>query len=161
MENGKTFAANAEKKARQYSKHTKSLTLADDSGLMVSFLNGKPGVYSARFAGSGCTYADNNKKLLRLMRKVPASKRSAKFVCVISLYENGRRVESVRGECRGRIADAEKGKRGFGYDPVFIPFGHSKTFSELGEAVKGRVSHRGQALRAARKAVFRYLKKIR
>ena len=161
VENGKTFAANAEKKARQYSKHTRTLTLADDSGLMVSFLNGKPGVYSARFAGPGCSYQDNNRKLLGLLKKVPPSKRTGKFVCVMSLYENGKRVATVRGECRGTIASAEKGKHGFGYDPVFVPQGHSRSFAELGAAAKGRVSHRGRALRAAKKAVLRYLGRSR
>ena len=77
VENGKTFAANADKKARQYSRHARALTLADDSGLMVSALKGKPGVYSARFAGPGCTYRDNNRKLLRLLQKVPLSRRGA------------------------------------------------------------------------------------
>lgn len=159
IENGKTFAANAEKKARQYSKHTRELTLADDSGLMVSFLNGKPGVYSARFAGPGCSYEDNNRKLLRLMNKVPKTGRGAKFVCVMSLYENGRRVDTVRGECRGSIAFTEKGKHGFGYDPVFVPSAQSKTFAELRASAKGRISHRGKALSASKRAILRYLKK--
>ena len=158
-ENGKTFAVNADKKARQYSKHTRALTLADDSGLMVAALNGKPGVYSARFAGPGCTYRDNNRKLLRLLQKTPLSGRGAKFVCVMSLYAAGRRIAAVRGECRGRIAFEEKGKHGFGYDPVFIPSGQPKTFAELGARTKGRISHRGRALRAAKKAVLRYLKR--
>lgn len=161
VENGKTFVANADKKARQYSRHTRALTLADDSGLMVSCLNGKPGVYSARFAGPGCSYEDNNRKLLRLLKKVPPSKRGAKFVCVMSLYENGKQVDSVRGECRGSIAFAEKGKHGFGYDPVFVPQGHSKTFAQLGAAAKGKVSHRGRALRAAKKAILKFLRKSR
>ena len=150
LENGKTFAANADKKARQYSRHTRALTLADDSGLMVSALKGKPGVYSARFAGPGCTYRDNNRKLLRLLQKTPSSKRAAKFVCVMSLYENGRRVAAVRGECRGKIAFEERGKYGFGYDPVFVPKGHSKTFAEMGPHAKAGMSHRGRALRLVR-----------
>ena len=160
VENKKTFAANAEKKARQYSKYTKALTLADDSGLMVSYLKGKPGVYSARFAGPGCTYHDNNRKLLRLLKKVPVSKRRAKFVCVMSIYDNGRRVNTVRGECQGKIAAEERGKHGFGYDPVFIPKGFQKTFAELSPKTKNQISHRAKALKAAKKVISQYISKI-
>lgn len=161
VENGRTFIANADKKARQYSRHTRTLTLADDSGLMVSALNGRPGVYSARFAGAGCTYQDNNRKLLKLLAKTPPSRRGAKFVCVMSLFEKGKKIASVRGECQGKIADAERGKHGFGYDPVFVPSGQSRTFAEMPSGVKGRMSHRGKALRAAKKAVLKYLRKRR
>ncbi len=157
VENGKTFEANARKKASTYAKFTKTLTLADDSGLAVFSLNGRPGVYSARFAGSGCTYDDNNKKLLRLLAKKPNSSRWAKFVCVMALYDGGKFVAVVKGECYGRIADSSKGKNGFGYDPVFIPRGFSKTFAELSPRVKNKISHRGKALRAAKEAVLRYL----
>jgi len=160
-ETGKTFEENASLKAAHAAKTLNRWVIADDSGLIVSFLNGKPGVYSARFAGPGCTYQDNNRKLLRLLKNVPASKRRAKFVCVMSLYENGRRVRTVRGECAGRIGFAERGKRGFGYDPVFIPQGSSKSFAELGPAAKNKISHRGKALRAAKKVVLNYLKKNR
>ncbi len=155
-EDGRTFEENAKKKARFYAKRTKALTLADDSGLMVSCLNGKPGVYSARFAGPGCTYHDNNEKLLCLLKRFPSSKRQAKFVCVMALYDRKGLVEVVRGECRGKIAFSQKGARGFGYDPVFIPAGFSKTFAELSPKTKNRISHRGQALRKARRVILRY-----
>ncbi len=158
-EDAPTFEGNAEKKARIYSKKTRSLVIADDSGLMVSALRGRPGVYSARFAGPGCTYQDNNRKLLKLLAGTPPSRRGAKFVCVASLYDKGKKIASVRGECRGRIAFAEKGKHGFGYDPVFIPAGRSKTFAEMGAPAKARLSHRGKALRAAKRAALRYLRK--
>lgn len=148
-EDGRTFEANARKKARVYSKHTRSLTLADDSGLMVNYLRGKPGVYSARFAGPGCTYHDNNQKLLRLLKKIPAARRVAKFVCVMALCDKGRLTQTVKGECWGKIAFSERGKNGFGYDPVFVPRGFSKTFAELKSHTKNRISHRGKALRAA------------
>ena len=147
-ETGKTFEANARLKARDYSKHTHLLTLADDSGLRVDALNGKPGVYSARFAGSGCTYHDNNQKLLALLK---GKRRRAKFVCVMSLYDNGRCVNTVRGECKGSVAFSQRGKHGFGYDPIFIPRGFTKTFAELGPAVKNKISHRGKALRKVKK----------
>jgi XTP/dITP diphosphohydrolase len=155
-ENGKTFEANARKKAGHYSRFTRRLTLADDSGLMVDFLKGKPGVLSARFAGEPCSYADNNRKLLGLLGSLPPERRAAKFVCVMALYDSGRPVKVVRGECRGRIASAEKGRNGFGYDPVFIPKGFKKTFAELSPSTKNRISHRGKALRLAKRAILDY-----
>lgn len=158
-EDGKTFEANARKKARSYAAHTKSLAFADDSGLMVSWLNGRPGVYSARFAGPGCTYDDNNKKLLRMLKGVPVSGRGAKFVCVIAVYDGKKFIGSVKGECRGRIAFEEKGRNGFGYDPVFIPNGFSKTYAELLPAAKNKISHRGRALRKAKSLILKYLSK--
>ena len=157
-EDGRTYEANAKKKARAYSKVTKRLTLADDSGLGVTRLNGRPGVYSARFAGAGCTYQGNNRKLLKLLKGLPDAQRAAKFVCVMALYDNGRFIETVRGECAGKIAHAVRGANGFGYDPVFIPKGFSKTFAELSAAEKNKISHRGKALRLAKKAVLRCLK---
>ena len=158
IENGRTFEANAKKKARIYAAHTKTLTLADDSGLMVSALNGKPGVYSARFAGENGTYQDNNRKLLKLLKNIPEPKRKAKFVCVIAIYDGKKFVKTVRGECLGKIAHTERGKNGFGYDSVFIPEGHSNTFAELAPAEKNRRSHRAKALRLAKDIILKYLK---
>ncbi len=158
VENGRTFEANARKKAYAYSRHARTLVLADDSGLSVSALNGKPGVYSARFAGPGCTYADNNEKLLRSLRGIPQERRKAKFVCVAALYDNGRSVAVVKGICRGRITDRSLGQCGFGYDPVFIPEGQSRTFAQMSRRMKNKLSHRGKALRAAKKAVLTYLR---
>ena len=160
-ENGKTFEANARKKARVYSRHTKMLTLADDSGLMVSALNGRPGVYSARFAGLGCTYRDNNRKVLRLLGNAPASKRKAKFVSIVALYDSGKFVGVVKGECQGRIAFTEKGKNGFGYDPIFIPNGFTRTFAELSPRAKNRLSHRAKTLRKAKRFILRFLRNSR
>ncbi len=157
-ETGKTFDANARIKARAYSRHTQALTLADDSGLMINALNGKPGVYSARFAGPGCAYQDNNAKALRLLKNTPAAKRKAKFVCVMALYDAGKFVASVRGECAGKIAFAARGKNGFGYDPIFIPRGRTKTYAQLSKSSKNKISHRARALRAAIKVILKYLK---
>lgn len=157
-ENGRSFEENAKKKARFYARHTGMLTLADDSGLMVPTLRGKPGVYSARFAGPGCTYRDNNQKLLRLLADKQGKKRQARFVCVMSLYARGKFVAVVKGECMGRIASSEKGRNGFGYDPVFIPKGFSKTFAELPPSVKNKISHRAKALGAVKKAILSFLK---
>jgi XTP/dITP diphosphohydrolase len=156
-ETGKTFEANARLKAAAFSKHAHALALADDSGLMVHALNGKPGVYSARFAGPGCTYDDNNRKVLRLLEHKKS--RRAKFVSVIAIYDDGRFVKAVKGECFGRIAAAPRGKNGFGYDPIFIPGGFSKTFAELSKTVKNSISHRGRALRKAKKVILARLKK--
>ena len=156
-EDGKTFEENAEKKARVYSKRTRSLVLADDSGLCVRPLGGKPGVYSARYAGPKCSYEDNNIKLLGQLRLIPWPKRRATFVSVISIFDQGRKIATVRGECDGRIGFIEKGDFGFGYDPIFIPEGMSKTYAELNSAQKGKISHRGRALRAAKKALLKYL----
>lgn len=155
-ETGKTFEANARLKAKYYAKHTGLLTLADDSGLMVNCLGGKPGVYSARFARPGCTYRDNNRKLLNLLKKVPAAKRKAKFVCVIAVHKGSKCLGVAKGECPGSIAFAARGKNGFGYDPVFIPKGFSKTYAELAPAVKNRTSHRGRALGAAKRIILKF-----
>ena len=154
VEDGRTFEQNASKKARVYSLWAQKLTLADDSGLAVDALRGKPGVYSARFAGPGCTYADNNRKLLRLLAGKTGAARGATFRCVIALYDNGRRVAVFRGAARGRIAPTPAGANGFGYDPIFIPNGFQKTFAQLTPAQKNHLSHRGKALRAA----LRFLK---
>ena len=160
VEDGKNFIANARKKARWVSLHTKVLTLADDSGLMVFSLQGKPGVYSARFAGPGCSYRDNNRKLLTLLKMHPASKRAAKFVCAMALYDKGRPVAVVQGECRGHIAHTERGQKGFGYDPVFIPTGHTKTFAEFSASQKNQISHRAKALRAICPAILKFWGKV-
>ncbi len=159
VENCDTFEGNAEKKARVYSKRTKSLCVADDSGLMVRALNGKPGVYSARYAGKNCTYDDNNRKVLSALARAPWPKRTAKFVSVVSVYDNGRKIKTVRGECVGRIGFMPKGDNGFGYDPIFIPKGSPKTYAEMTSEAKNGISHRGKALRKAKKVIQVYLKK--
>ncbi len=131
--------------------------LADDSGLEVDALNGAPGVHSARFAaldigGAGnSSTAENNEKLLRLMRDVPLGKRFARFRCVIALTAVGPdpvQVETFEGACEGRIETSPRGLGGFGYDPLFTPNGYNQTFGELGEAVKNGLSHRSKALAA-------------
>lgn len=160
-ETGRTFEANARLKARYYSKKTGLFTLADDSGLMVHALNGRPGVYSARFAGPGCTYDDNNRKVLRLLKGKKGSSRSATFVCVVALYDAGKPVAVVRGECPGSIAEEPRGKRGFGYDPIVVPRGMKKTYAELTPDQKHRVSHRGKALQKAVKKIRTYWGKRR
>ena len=147
-EDGATFLANAVKKAVQTSRHTILPVLAEDSGLEVRSLGGKPGVRSARFAGKNQDDRANVEKLLRLLCGVPPERRQGRFVCVMALAAGGRIIRTFHGVCRGTIAAGRAGRGGFGYDPVFIPAGFRKTTAQVSPAVKDRVSHRGQAARA-------------
>ncbi|HBG93012.1 MAG: non-canonical purine NTP pyrophosphatase, RdgB/HAM1 family [Nitrospirae bacterium GWF2_44_13] len=148
-EDGKTFEENAVKKARAVSKYTKMPALADDSGLEVYALDGAPGVFSARYAGEG---ADDRKdiknyeKLLKEMNSLPDDKRIGRFVCVIALAFPDSRVETFSGYAEGLIGKKPKGANGFGYDPVFYPKGHGRTFAEMSDKEKDLLSHRGVAL---------------
>lgn len=148
-ETGKTLADNALLKARKAARHTGRLSLSDDTGLEVAALDGRPGVYSARFAGSGCTFEDNNRKLLRLLKGVPASQRKAVFRTVVAAVFPDGREKLFEGRCPGWITEAVLGAQGFGYDPVFRPRGSKKTFAELTLAEKNRLSHRAKAFRKA------------
>ncbi len=159
-EDGDTFEKNASKKAAEISRVTDKVTLADDSGLMVDALKGKPGVRSSRFAGERADDAKNNSKLLEALEGIPSEKRTARFVCVISIAQNGIILDTVKGACEGRIAFAPRGSSGFGYDPLFISPHHDKTFAELGPAVKDRTSHRYRALRKAKESLERILKDL-
>jgi XTP/dITP diphosphohydrolase len=148
-ERGATFAENALLKAEYYHAQTGWLTLADDSGLAVAALGGRPGAHSARYAGAGASDADKVAKLLAEMESVPAPERSARFVCVIALVGQGVR-ETFTGECRGMITCVPRGTGGFGYDPVFVVSGSARTFAEMTRAEKSALSHRGHALRQVR-----------
>lgn len=142
-----TFRGNAEKKARELAVATGLWALADDSGLEVDALEGAPGVLSARYAGEPADDEANNRKLLGAMEGV--ANRTARFRCAIALSDPEGRVSSVEARCEGRIADAPRGRNGFGYDPLFIPEGSGQTFAEMDEAEKNRISHRGRALELA------------
>lgn len=145
-ETGKTFEENSFIKAKAIFDKCRMATLADDSGLCVDFLDGAPGVYSSRFAKDGATDRENNEKLLTLLKSLPKEKRTAKFVCVITLIlKDGEKIV-VRGECKGKIQEAETGKHGFGYDPLFIPEGYSVSMAELDPSEKNRISHRAKAV---------------
>jgi XTP/dITP diphosphohydrolase len=180
VENAPTFAGNATKKAVELAKWLASVSinhqpsainfvLADDSGLEVDALDGAPGVHSARFAAMDSTKsgntpdADNNAKLLRLLKDVPLEKRAARFHCVIALTpvltgkievaspvcyadEFEAQTEVFDGVCEGRILFGPRGQNGFGYDPLFVPMGFEQTFAELGDDVKNKLSHRSKAL---------------
>ncbi|MDT7688456.1 MAG: XTP/dITP diphosphohydrolase [Acidobacteriota bacterium] len=146
-ETGTTFAENATLKALHYSAHSHVLTLSDDSGLAVDALGGAPGVYSARYAGPQATYAERMARLLDELASVQDEERRARFVCVIAVADPSIGVvETFEGTCEGRIAHAPRGMGGFGYDPIFIPEGHAKTFGELPDEVKHSISHRARAL---------------
>ena len=145
IEDGVTFEENAVKKSEAIFEFTGQAAIADDSGLEIDTLEGKPGVNSARFAGHSTPYDIKNGKILSMMKDVPESKRTARFKCVIAYSENNA-ANTFEGVCEGKIACEQKGTRGFGYDPIFIPDGYDKTFGELGENVKNRISHRAKAL---------------
>jgi XTP/dITP diphosphohydrolase len=172
VEDAETFAGNATKKAVELAKWLareksgkrkaesgNNFVLADDSGLEVDALGGKPGVHSARFAAldknENSKDADNNAKLLRLLKNVPAEKRTARFRCVIALVKIGNQKFELGnlfdGVCEGKIIFEPRGQNGFGYDPLFVPNGFEKTFAELGDDVKNRLSHRARALEKFKK----------
>jgi XTP/dITP diphosphohydrolase len=152
-EDGNSFTENALKKARFYSKVFGKLTIADDSGLEVDSLKGLPGVTSARYAGERASSQENNQKLLRKIQGVPISKRGARFKCILAMKSPDGREAIAEGSCKGRIGFKEKGRKGFGYDPLFILPKYGKTMAELSLEEKNRVSHRGKALRKLKKII--------
>ena len=166
-EDAPTLAGNAEKKARWIAAATGLPALADDTGLEVDALDGAPGVYSARYAGPNCSYADNNAKLLAALAGVGERQRGARFRCVIAIatpaaaaaggdFETRVRACSVtlhEGRLEGRILASPRGGRGFGYDPVFWVLETGCSLAELDVGAKNRISHRGRALAAARAAL--------
>lgn len=149
-ETGRTFRENALIKARAAAAATGLIALADDSGLEVDCLNGAPGVYSSRYAGPEQDDEANNRKLLAALEGVPMARRGARFRCVIAVVTPEGREFLSEGVCEGKISFAPRGSAGFGYDPLFLIPSLGKTFAELGPEVKNRISHRAQALRAAR-----------
>jgi len=152
-ETGATFKENAVLKARETARMTGCLSLADDSGLEVDFLNGAPGVYSSRFAGPGKDDEANNRKLLSLLEGVPEPRRTARFRCVVAVAAPGGFVETAEGICEGRIGFKPQGINGFGYDPIFIVEGYGCTMAQLDASVKNRISHRAKAFFAAVKVL--------
>jgi len=150
IEDGETLEANAVKKATAISAATGLPALADDTGLEVEPLGGEPGVFSARYAGPGATYDDNNRKLLAALEGVPAERRRAVFRCVVAVALPGGGVRTVEGRTAGSIIDVPRGRMGFGYDPIFLPDGSTRTYAEMTQTEKNSISHRGKAVRAAR-----------
>ncbi len=141
-ETQRTIEGNASQKAFYIYNRYKIDCFADDTGLEINALNGAPGVYSARYAGENCSYEDNVQKVLKELRN--KTNRTARFKTVISLIINGE--ENIfKGIIKGRITEEKRGKRGFGYDPIFLPEGYSETFAELSADKKNKISHRALA----------------
>ncbi len=149
-EGGESFQENACGKAHAVAHASGHLTLADDSGLEVDALGGRPGVQSARFGGPQATDADRNRMLLELLREVPLDRRAARFRCVVAVARPQSCVGVAEGICEGRIALAPRGSHGFGYDPIFEIPSLGKTFAEISREVKNRLSHRALAMAKAR-----------
>ena len=146
-EDGSSYRENALKKARGISKTTGYPVLSEDAGLEVRYLEGSPGIYSSRFAGENASPEDNNRKLLSLLKGKEGKERRARFVSCVLLYIPDRdEVRISQGVLSGEIATEKRGNKGFGYDPLFIPDGFSKTLAQLGSEVKDSISHRKEAL---------------
>lgn len=156
-EDGRTFEENAAKKALGYAKQSGLLAVADDSGLCVDFLDGAPGVCSARFAGEERSDLANCGKLLKLLHGVPHKKRTARFECHIAFAGKEGLIALVSGRVKGFITEELRGNRGFGYDPLFLYPELNQTFAEIPADMKNRISHRAQALFAFKKVLSEYL----
>ncbi len=158
VEDGYSYEENASIKALSCARQTGLWTLADDSGLEVSSLNGLPGLRSARFGGEGLTDADRTSLLLSELLPMDGDERSARFVCAVAIAKPAGEIVNVAlGICDGKIAEAPSGDEGFGYDPIFIPTGYQMTFAEIPLAIKNTISHRGKALAATREFLQQFL----
>ena len=157
VEDGDTFEANAIKKATELADALGMTVAADDSGLEVDALGGRPGIFSARYGGEHGNDARNVERLLREMKDVPPERRTARFRCVAALAAPGKLLTTIEGVFEGTIAEEPRGTNGFGYDPVFIVPGLGKTSAELGPKEKDKISHRGRAFRKLRAELPRFL----
>ncbi len=155
IEDGKSFQENALKKAREIAQFTGEIALADDSGLEVDALGGRPGIYSSRFAGEDADDERNIEKVLELLKNTPEEKRTASFRCVLVLCDPAGGYKAFEGKWNGRISEIRQGDSGFGYDPIFYLPEAGKTVAELSTEEKNRRSHRAQALQALKE----YLRK--
>lgn len=145
-ETGTTFGANAELKATYYALQTGEWSIADDSGLEIDFLDGRPGVLSARYGGVEASYQEKMQLVLNELSNAPKDERGAQFVSVIALADPSGEIRfTAEGICRGSIANEPRGSNGFGYDPIFIPDGFDRTFGEMSDEAKRSLSHRGKA----------------
>jgi XTP/dITP diphosphohydrolase len=152
-ETGETYLVNAGLKARAVAAALGEPALADDSGIEVDALGGRPGVRSARYAGERATDEENLHELLRALKGIPGGGRTARYRCLAVLASPGGTITSAEGLCEGTLSNAPRGAGGFGYDPVFVPAGWEKTMAELPPEEKDRISHRGKAFRALRAAI--------
>ncbi|MBW2557569.1 MAG: XTP/dITP diphosphatase [Deltaproteobacteria bacterium] len=153
IEDGNTFLENALKKARVISEYTSGTIIADDSGLEVDYLEGAPGIYSARYSGTGATDERNVLKLLEELENVPTEKRGAAFKCALVLYRPDGTFETFEGKLEGKITTEQAGSEGFGYDPVFIVPEYGKTVAQLDPETKNRISHRAIAFAKLKKSL--------
>lgn len=161
VEDGETCEANAIKKAKTIADYTGLVAVADDTGLQVDALGGRPGVHAARYAGAEVTYEDNWKKLLRELDGVPVEQRGARFLTVVAIASPFRQeVDTVEGVLNGVIAPRPAGKGGFGYDPVFLVPELGKTLAELAPSEKNRISHRAQAFAKAKVVLQQFEKSV-
>ena len=156
-ENGTTFEENAQIKAKAVAACTKDIVLADDSGLEVDYLNKEPGVYSARYLGEDTSYDIKNQAILDRLKGVPKEQRTARFVCAIAAVMPDGALLTTEGTIEGRIGYEERGKNGFGYDPIFLVPPYVQTSAELTEEEKNAISHRGNALRSMRLKIEEYI----
>ncbi|MCM8770321.1 MAG: RdgB/HAM1 family non-canonical purine NTP pyrophosphatase [Candidatus Omnitrophica bacterium] len=157
IENGRTFQENARKKALKIAAFTGKLTLGEDSGLEVEALDGRPGIHSSRFSGKNKSDLQNNLKLLRLLAGIPLTKRKARYRCCVALADKKGLVFEAEGSCSGLIGFKMQGDSGFGYDPLFVIPKYKKTFAQLGERLKHKMSHRSRALEKLRRFITSYL----
>jgi len=148
VEDGKTYRENALKKARQRAEELNQIVLADDSGLSVDYLDGAPGIYSARFGGEDLDDQQKYLKILKLLKGQPESKRKAAFISVIALVDPFRKIEiTAEGRCEGIIVEEPAGENGFGYDPIFYLPEYGMTMAQISQEEKNKISHRGRALK--------------
>lgn len=155
VENGSSFEENAVIKARTIMEHTGELVLADDSGLEIDYLNGEPGIYSARYMGEDTSYHIKNNNLISRLEGVEDEKRTARFVCAIAAAFPDGEILTVRDTVEGRIGYEEKGENGFGYDPIFYLPEYGKSSAQLSPEEKDRISHRGKALRKMKEELLK------
>ena len=157
-EDGKTYKENAAKKAVRIAKFTQRLTLGEDSGIEIDALGRQPGVRSSRFSGKDKNDLKNNLKVMELLKCVPYKKRTAHYYAGVALADENGLIAVTGGKCSGIIGFALRGSRGFGYDPLFIIPKHKKTFGQLGEKVKHKISHRAAAIGKAKKIIAKALR---
>ena len=157
-ETGTTFAENALLKAQALATATGSIALADDSGLCVDALGGRPGIHSARWAGDQATDSDRNARLLAEMASVPMEKRAAHFVCAVALAAPDGRAITAEGRCEGMILTEPTGDAGFGYDPLFFLPGLNRTLAQLRAEEKNHLSHRARAITALASSLHTFLR---
>ena len=159
IEDGNTLEENSMLKAKALADRIDDIVMADDSGLFVDKLNGEPGVHSSRYAGEEGNDKKNNNKLLEELKDSPLDERKARFKAVIVLITEKKEIIAVEGQCKGTIGFQEVGTKGFGYDPLFTPEGYTRTFGELGEDIKNKISHRAEALEKLKIEIEKIIKK--